>query len=61
MPRLLVDPQHDEEITVALWRVLTDPALRTELRAKGLKRASAFSWARAAEQTMEVYRRAAGY
>lgn len=57
---LQIDPKHDEEITVALWRVLTDPALRESLRAKGLQRASAFSWRRAAEQTMEVYRKAVG-
>jgi len=57
---LLVDPHNDEEITVALWRVLTDTALRAELRAKGLQRAAAFSWQRAAEQTMAVYRKAAG-
>ena len=56
---LLVDPQHDEEITVALWRVLTDEALRKSLRAKGLLRAAQFSWRRAAEQTMAVYRKAA--
>ena len=56
---LLVDPQHDEEITVALWRVLTDEALQKSLRAKGLLRAAQFSWRRAAEQTMAVYRKAA--
>ena len=56
---LLVNPEHDEEITVALWRVLTDEALRKTLRAKGLQRAAAFSWQRAAEQTMDVYRKAA--
>ncbi|HEX9116743.1 MAG TPA: glycosyltransferase family 1 protein, partial [Anaerolineae bacterium] len=33
---LLVDPKSDEEITVALMRLLTDTALREELRAKGL-------------------------
>jgi glycosyltransferase involved in cell wall biosynthesis len=57
---LLVDPQNDEEITVALWRILTDAALRAQLRAKGLQRADGFSWERAARQTMEVYCRAAG-
>jgi glycosyltransferase involved in cell wall biosynthesis len=56
---LLVNPQSDEEITVALWRVLTDTALRAELRAKGLQRAVVFSWRQAAEQTMAVYRKAA--
>ena len=56
---LLVNPESDDEITVALWRLLTDQALRASLRAKGLQRAAAFSWSRAAEQTMTVYRMAA--
>ena len=56
---LLVNPEQDEEITVALWRVLTDAALREQLRRKGLQRAAAFSWQRAAELTMDVYMRAA--
>jgi glycosyltransferase involved in cell wall biosynthesis len=56
---MLVDPQCDDEITVALWRLLTDADLRASLRAKGLQRAAAFSWQRAAEQTMDVYRKAA--
>lgn len=54
---LLVNPQQDEEITIALWRLLSDPGLRAELREKGLRRAAAFSWQRAAEQTMAVYRK----
>jgi len=57
---LLINPENDEEITVALWRVLTDATLRAEMRAKGLRRAGAFSWERAARQTMEVYLKAAG-
>jgi glycosyltransferase involved in cell wall biosynthesis len=52
---LLVNPENDEEITVALWRLLTDRVLWTELREKGLCRAAAFSWERAAQQTMAVY------
>jgi glycosyltransferase involved in cell wall biosynthesis len=57
---LLVDPNQDEEITVALWRILTDNALAASLRMKGQQRAASFSWRRAAEQTMDVYRRVAG-
>ena len=56
---LLIDPEQDEEITVALWRVLTDEGLRESMRAKGLQRAASFSWERAADQTMAVYRRVA--
>jgi glycosyltransferase involved in cell wall biosynthesis len=55
---LLVNPENDEEITVALWRLLTDASLWAELREKGLRRAAAFSWERAAQQTMAVYREA---
>jgi glycosyltransferase involved in cell wall biosynthesis len=55
---LLVNPNQDEEITVALWRLLTDLQLRDELRGKGLQRAASFSWARAAEETMSAYRKA---
>jgi glycosyltransferase involved in cell wall biosynthesis len=36
-----------------------DPALRNELRERGLERARAFSWDTAAERTLEVYREAA--
>lgn len=57
---LLIDPAQDEEITVALWRVLTDDALAASMREKGLQRAASFSWERAAHQTMAVYRRVAG-
>jgi len=57
---LLADPQNDQELTVALWRVLTDAALWEQLRTKGLQRAAAFSWKRAAQQTMAVYQRVAG-
>ncbi len=57
---LLVDPKQDEEITVALWRILTDKDLAASLRMKGLQRAASFSWRRAAEQTMAVYRKVAG-
>jgi glycosyltransferase involved in cell wall biosynthesis len=56
----LVDPNSDEALAVALHRVLTDDALSTSLRAKGLARAKTFSWERAAEETLAVYRRARG-
>lgn len=52
---LLVDPNNDEELAVALHRLLDDEALRASLRAKGLTRARTFSWKRAAEETLAVY------
>ena len=57
---LRVAPEDDEGFTVAMWRLLTDDALRADMIAKGLKRSESFSWRRAAEETLEVYRRIAG-
>ena len=54
---LLVDPEDVSELTVAIWRILTDEALRTDLIAKGFKRAQSFSWGKTALQTLELYRR----
>jgi len=52
---LLVDPNEPEDISVALRRVLTDTELRESLIAKGFKRASHFSWDKAAQETLELY------
>lgn len=54
---LLIDPNSDEELAVALQRMLSDDALRAALRTKGLARARTFSWERAAAETLAVYRR----
>jgi glycosyltransferase involved in cell wall biosynthesis len=43
---LLVDPLQPEDIAEAMRRVLTDPALREDLRRRGLARAQHFSWER---------------
>ena len=52
---LLVSAEDPSAVAQATRRVLTDPALAESLRAKGLERARAFTWARAAEQTLAVY------
>jgi glycosyltransferase involved in cell wall biosynthesis len=54
---LLVDPLDVDALTDALGRVLSDPAFAADLRARGLVQAARFSWARAAEETVAVYRR----
>lgn len=56
---LLIAPDDVEGLAVAMVRVLSDSALRDELRAKGLKRAQTFSWERAARETLAVYRQVA--
>ncbi len=53
---LLVDPFDVDALTAALGRVLTDAALAEEMRLRGLQQAARFSWAQAAQRTLEVYR-----
>ncbi|HEX7593459.1 MAG TPA: glycosyltransferase family 1 protein [Anaerolineae bacterium] len=53
---LLIDPHSVDEMAVAIERVLSDAALRDELRAKSLARAAQFSWERTARETLAVYR-----
>jgi glycosyltransferase involved in cell wall biosynthesis len=43
------------EIAQAMRAIASDPLLRNVLRGCGLERAAAFSWARTARQTREVY------
>ena len=59
MPRSSIDPLDVDALTDALRRVLHDPALAAA-RARGLAQAARFSWARAAEETLAVYRRLTG-
>jgi glycosyltransferase involved in cell wall biosynthesis len=56
---LLVDPLDTGAIAAGLVRLLGDAALRGELRARGLRRAAAFSWRRTAELTLGAYARVA--
>ncbi len=57
---LLFDPRDELAIADALRRLLSDGALREQLRARGLARAREFSWARTARLTLECYARALG-
>lgn len=54
---VLVDPLDQEALTDGLRRILANPALADDLRARGLAQAAHFSWERAAEETLAVYRR----
>jgi glycosyltransferase involved in cell wall biosynthesis len=58
---LLVQDLRDPDVlAAALERVLGDPALAAALAAAGPRRAAAFTWTRAAAQTLEGYRRVLG-
>jgi len=52
---ITVDPYDVEALADAMHRVLSDAALREELRAKGLARAKMFTWEKAARETLAVY------
>ncbi len=57
---LLFDPRDVAGISSSLERLLGDPALADDLRAKGLARAAEFTWARTARLTLDSYERALG-
>ena len=48
---ILIDPMNGDAMTSAIERVITDALLRQQLRDRGLKRASEFSWDKTAMQT----------
>ncbi|MCU0493532.1 MAG: glycosyltransferase family 4 protein, partial [Chloroflexaceae bacterium] len=53
---LLVDPTDTDAIARGLARLVAEPALRSELRQRGLARAAQFTWARCAAETLAVLR-----
>jgi glycosyltransferase involved in cell wall biosynthesis len=55
---LTFDPSRTDDMSAALRRVLTEPALRADLIARGRARAAHFSWRATAERTLRAYRRA---
>jgi glycosyltransferase involved in cell wall biosynthesis len=56
---LLFDPLSVEGMADAVWTLLDDSELRTELQRRGPIQAARFSWARTAEETVRVYHKVA--
>jgi glycosyltransferase involved in cell wall biosynthesis len=52
---LRVSPTDEGAVEEALGRLLTEPALRAELSARGLRQASRFSWEETARQTLKLF------
>jgi len=57
---LLFDPHSTQAIGQAIKDILLDAELRTRLERLGSQRAAAFSWEKAAEQTLNAYYRVTG-
>jgi len=53
---ITVNPHDVEAWAEALRTVLTDPAHQLEMRERGIAQARKFSWRRAAQETLVVYR-----
>lgn len=56
---LLFDPDSDEAIAAGILRLLREPPLRADLRARGLARAQAYSWDAGADTMVRVLEEAA--
>lgn len=53
---ILIDPARTDELADALVALANEPALRESLIARGYARVKQFSWDKATEQTLNVYR-----
>jgi glycosyltransferase involved in cell wall biosynthesis len=56
---MLVDPADTDAIAAGIARIVGDPALRADLRERGLARAATFTWDRCARETLAVLRECA--
>ena len=52
---LLIDPLSVQEITGAMQKLVTDETLRQNLRQRGLQRAQQFSWAKTAQEHLQIF------
>ncbi|WP_168927510.1 glycosyltransferase family 4 protein [Nitrincola alkalilacustris] len=57
---ILFDPETPAEIAAAMRQILHDETLRSSYAAKGLARVEPFTWARTADQTLQLYRQLTG-
>lgn len=56
---ITVNPKDGDELSDAIYRVVSDQSLRASLAVKSLERAQQFSWSRCTEQTIQLYTKAA--
>jgi glycosyltransferase involved in cell wall biosynthesis len=56
----LVEPSDVQGMRLAIERLVNEPTLRQEFSRRGLVQSSQFSWRRAAEETLDLYRHVLG-
>jgi len=56
---LCVNPYNDEELAIAITKILSDDEITQKLSVSGLERAKTFSWAKTAKKTLNVYNKVA--
>jgi glycosyltransferase involved in cell wall biosynthesis len=54
---ILVDSTSEDQLCAAMLDILQDQTLRSDLIARGLKQARAFSWERCTQETVEIYKK----
>ncbi|HEY6218292.1 MAG TPA: glycosyltransferase, partial [Pyrinomonadaceae bacterium] len=52
---LIIDPFDEQSIADGLWRLISDAALREQLRTRGFAQSSLFDWRKTARLTLNVY------
>jgi len=52
---LIIDPFDEQSIADGLWRMISDVALREQLRSRGFAQSSLFDWRQTARLTLDVY------
>jgi glycosyltransferase involved in cell wall biosynthesis len=52
---LMIDPFDEHSIADGLWRIISDAALREQLRSRGFVQSSLFDWRQTARLTLGVY------
>ncbi len=57
---LLFDPESEQALAACMLRLLREPDLRADLRARGLVRAGAYTWSAGADTMVRVLAEAAG-
>ena len=54
---LLIQPEDEEALADALWRLISDQELRQTLQQRGFQQVKRFTWERAASKLLQVYAR----